>query len=267
MIGHNTAGIKVKINKMMRVLAILMIIYACVHMSCLMVYPFFTDEPEALLSLWSIEMNIVFIFATTLIILIETQITHIHLTEFLLLKQKIEHDLRILCETEQYASMKMHTRIFVCFNIFTAIVDIMNLYRYSIETMIFLCCLTVPKIFCQLRSFQHQLFTGMLHVYIKLVRIKFEECIRNINQNEAMTRALQNHRHFTMNSKKIFNELILSIRIFTTIHRMAHLVNKIFGWSLLVLLMQNFIQLLTFIFWVYLKLYRRDLADITGLMN
>lgn len=270
-ISHGALGIKVKINQMMRVLAIFALIYACMHMSSLLVYPFFTSETEALLNTWSIEMNIIMIFSTTLTILIETQMTHTYLTDFLLLKQKIEHDLRILCdpkqfENEQYKSMKIYTRILFCFSIFTVIVFILNIYRYSMMMVIFTCCLGMARIFGQLRSFQHQLFTGTLHVYIKLVRIKCEECIRNINQNEAMAR-VQNSRHFTMNSNKIFNELILSIRIFANIYRMTHLVNKIFGFSLLVLLLQDFIQLLTFIFWVYLKLYLHQLNDITGLRN
>lgn len=267
-IVRSEAGIKVKINKMMRVLAIIALIYACIHMGSLMVFPFFTDETDALLNTWSIEMNIIMIFSTTLTVLIETQMTHTYLTDFLLLKQKIEHDLRNLCdpkqfEVEQYTSMKIYTRILIFFCIFTMTVYILNIYRYSIIMVIFTCCLAMPRIFGQLRSFQHQLFTRTLYVYIKLVRIKCEECIRNINQNEAMAR-VQNSRHFTMNSRKVFNELILSIRIYATIYRMAHLVNRIFGFSLLVLLLQDFVQLLTFIFWVYLKLYLHQMNDITG---
>lgn len=270
-IVHSEAGIKVKINKIMRVLAIIALIYACIHMGSLMVYPFFTHESEALLNTWSIEVNIIMIFSITLTILIETQMTHTYLTDFLLLKRKIEHDLRVLCdprqfEIEQYASMKIYTRILFCFSTLTVIVYILNVYRYSVMLVIFTCCLAIPRIFGQMRSFQHQLFTRTLHVYIKLVRIKCEECIRHINQNEAMAR-VQNSRHFTMNNKQMFNELILSIRIFATIYQMAHLVNKIFGFSLLVLLLQDFVQLLTFVFWVYLKLYLHQLHDITGLMK
>lgn len=265
----SSGGIQLKINKMMRVFAIIALIYACVHMSALMVYPFFTDETEAFLNTWSIEMNLIPIFSTTLTILIETQVKHKYLSEFLLLKQKVEHDLRILCdpkqfELEQYTSMKIYTRILFWFSIFTVIVYIMNIHRYSIVMVVFTCCLAMPRIFGQLRSFQHQLFTRTLHVYIKLIRMKCQESIQMINQNEEMAR-VQNFRHFTMSSKMIFNDLILSIRISATVYRMAFMVNKMFGFSILVLFLQDFIQLLTFVFWVYLKLYMYQLNDITGL--
>lgn len=265
---RSSGGIKLKVSKVTRVLGILMLIYACVHMGCLMVYPFFTDETEAFLNIWSIEMNLIPIFSTTLTILIEAQIKHSYLTEFLLLKQKIERDLRILCdpkqfEFEQYTSMKMYTRILFCFSVFTVIVYIMNIYRYSVVMVLFTSCLAMPRMFGQLRSFQHQLFTRTLHVYLKLLRMKCQESIRMINQCEEMARE-QNCRHFAMNSKMIFNELILSIRILATIYRMAFMVNKIFGFSILALFLQDFIQLLTFVFWVYLKLYLYQLNDITG---
>lgn len=268
-IVESAAGIKFQYNKTMNILSILMLIYACVHVGTLMAYPFFTNEMEALFSIWSIEINIILLFATTSSILIETRLTHIFLTDFLILKHKIEHDLRILCdpkqfEMEQYSSIKIYTRILLGYAIFSYIVFVLNIYRYGVVTVAFHCLLALPRIFCTFRSFQHQLFTGTLHVYIKLVRIKCEECIQNINQNESMAR-LQNCRHFTMNSTKMFNELLLSLRIFTTIHRMADLVNKLFGFSLLVLLVQDFLQLLTFIFWVYVKLYRRNLESIIGL--
>lgn len=265
---RSSGGIELKISKVMRVFAMLAIIYACVHMVCLMVYPFFTDETEAFLNIWSIEMNIIPIFSTTLTILIESQIKHNYLTEFLLLKQKIERDLRILCdpkqfEFEQYTSMKIYTRILFCFSVFTVIVYIMNIYRFSIVMVIFTCCLAMPRIFGQMRSFQHQLFSRTLHVYIKLLRMKCQESIRTIKQSEELARE-RNCRHFTMNTKLIFNELILSIRILAAIYRMAFMVNKMFGFSILVLFLQDFIQLLTFVFWVYLKLYLYQLNDITG---
>lgn len=265
---HSSGGIELKISKVMRVLGALALIYACVHMTCLMVYPFFTDETAAFLNIWSIQMNIIPIFSTTLIILIDTQIKHSYLTEFLLLKQKIERDLRILCdpkqfEFEQYTSMKIYTRILFSFSIFTVIVFILNIYRYSVVMVLFTCSLAMPRMFCQLRSFQHQLFTRTLHVYIKLLRMKCQESIRMINQSEQMARD-QNCRYFTMNSKMIFNELILSIRILASIYRMAFMVNKMFGFSILSLFLQDFIQLLTFVYWVYLKLYLYQLNDITG---
>lgn len=265
---HDTEGIKLKLNKMKRVLAVIVFIYSSVHMVCLMVYPFYTDETDAFLNVWSIEMNIIPILSTTLTILIEAQTKHVYLSEFLLLKQKVEHDLRILCdanqfEMEQYASMKMYTRIVFGFSAFSVIVYILNIHRYSVVMVIFTCCLAIPRIFGQLRSFQHQLFTRTLHIYIKLIRMKCQELIGMMNQNEEVARA-QNCRHFTMNSKLIFNELISSIRILSTIYRMAIMVNKMFGFSILVLFLQDFIQLMTFIFWVYLKLYLYQLNDITG---
>lgn len=266
-----TVGVKFKVKEVVKSLSILAIIYTCIHTVCLMVYPFFASETESFLNIWSIEMNIIMTFATTLTILIETQMTHGYLIDFLLLKQKIEHDLRILCaskefEVQQYTAMKIYTRILIGFTIFSVLVFIMNAYRYSIEMLIYTFCLVVLKIVGQCRLFQHQLFTGTLHLYIKLIRIKYEQCVGNINQHEAMAR-LQNCRHFTMNSRKIFNELILSIRVFATIYRMANLVNKIFGVSILVLLLQEFVQLLTLTFWVYLKLYHHDFDGITGLQN
>lgn len=265
---HSAGGIELKISKVMRIIGVFAFIFACVYMSTLMVYPFYTDESDEFLNVWSLEMNIVPIFSTTLTILVESQIKHSYLTKFLLLKQKIERDLRILCdpaqfEFEQYTSMKVFTRILFSFSIFTVIVYILNVNRYSIYMVLFTCCLAVPRIFGQMRSFQHQLFTRTLHVYIKLLRMKCQESIRKINQCEESARE-QNCRHFTMDSKMIFNDLILSIRTFATIYRMAYMVNRMFGFSILALFLQDFIQLLTFVFWVYLKLYLYQLNDITG---
>lgn len=266
---QSSSGIRVKFEKKSRILVIIVIIFVFFYFLMMICLRIWVYPRISVLNVWSVVTNISLTFLTTLIILIETQFTAAYLTEMLFLKQKTENDLRTLCNNEQfehekYSSVNIYMRMLAYFLMLAFLVDILSGYGLDNLSQFYCRWLFFPRIFNRFRSFQHRLITGTLYSYIKLVRIKVEECINNIERNESAARQ-QKLPYFTMDSKRIFNDLNLSMRIFTSISRMTYLVNNTFRVSLFMVFFQDFMQLLTHTFWIYSKLFRQDLDGIFGI--
>lgn len=208
---------------------------------------------------------------TCVIIIIETQCCYEYFVQFLVLKQQIENDLTKLCyremyEQEKYLSIRNHLRLFVTFFVFAWTIDILNIFRMDNDptNRFSASCLLIPITYTRIRCFQHHLYTSMLNLYIKLIRLKIESIIIEIDYNESLAKQ-RNQHHFTMNSQKILFELNLIMRIFTTIFEMTSLINKMFRYSMLIIICQTFIEMLANLFAIYYKIYQLSYYHLAGL--
>lgn len=267
-IVHTSTGMNVKFEKSTRLWGLFAMFIVFIYISLLFTSRILLSDTLHILSVYSATLNIMLIFAMCLVSLIESQFLYKFFIDFLYLKQKSERELLILCrnlfEKEKFLFIKRYWRMMLTVQIFMMFVEIVivirgdNLYRF------YCSWLFLPRQFIRFRCLQHTLYTGTLHTYIKLIRLKIEECIGIIDKNEFMARQ-QNRHEFTMNSRKIFNDLNQSMRLFNSIYRMTYLVNKMFGWSLLVLTFEIFTSLMINLFWIYLKLTRQEFYTIPGL--
>lgn len=267
-IVYTSTGLKVEFQKSTRLWGFVVIVFVFIYISVLFISRLILPFTLHVLSAYSASMNIMLIFTMCLTSLTESQFLFQFFIDFLYLKQKTERDMLMLCrelfEREKFLYIKNYVRLLLAVQIFPIFVETVimlrsdNLYRFYSSWLI------LPRLFIRFRCLQHRLYTGTLHTYIKLIRLKIEECIGTIDKNEFMARQ-QNRHEFTMNSRRLFNDLNLSMRLFTSVYRMTYLVNKMFGWSLLVLFFEIFIHLITNLFWIYSKLIRQDFYTIPGL--
>lgn len=264
--------IKIKFKRYSRFFSILGMAAIFLYVSAILIVRIFIFHSESELSIWNEVTNLCGITFTCLIILIETQLTHQHFANFLHLKQKTENDLLELCyrerfQHEKYLYMKNYWRILLAFQLIAWTTEAINIIDMNTDRVLrFYCCsVMIPIMIMRFRCFQHRLYTSTMNFYIKMIRLKIEDSINDIENNESLARQ-QNRKQFTMNSQRIFNDLNLSMKIFTSIFRMTCLVNKMFGFSLLMNIFESFIQLLSNLFWIYSKLYHEDTTNVSGLL-
>lgn len=269
-IVDSPSGIKVKFNKSIRLWAFTVIVLILLYVFVTIILRVFLINVPSSLNIWNESANVFGIIITCLVTLIETQITYQYLTDFLFLKRKIENELLTLCHRKRFDVEKFLfiRRYWITLTIFQGValsMEISNIIRIKDDALWRFHCgwLIVPITITRLRCFQHRLYTGTLQLYVKLVRIKIEDCISEIKLNESLARQ-QKRNNFTMNSKSILKDLNLSMCVFTSIYQMTHLINKMFGFSLLMNIFENFIQLLSNLFWIYSKLFYQDLDNLSG---
>lgn len=270
---QNSNRLKIKFSNSSRLFALFGIFTIFLYVSGVVILRIFVLNSESELTIWNEATNICGIIFTCLVILIETQFTYKYFANFLHLKQKTENDLLTLCyrelfENEKYVYVKNYWRILIIFHLIawtTEAISIINIQKDPLWRF-YCCALLLPTLITRFRYFQHRLYTSTLHFYIKMIRLKIENSINDIDNNETLARQ-QHRQQFTMNSRKIFVDLKLSMDIFTSIFRMSYLVNKMFGLSMLMNIFENFIQLLSNLFWIYSKLYYEDSENVSGLLN
>lgn len=273
-ITRDSHGIKSKFEKSIRFWSFFAIILTILYFIGIIILRFFfIHSSEHDFGLLSEAINICGFMLTCLTIIIETQFTYRELNEFILLKEKLEQELQTLCRRELFENQKYllignYWRSLIVFQIIAWLAEILNIFSLQKNQMwrFYCCCLVIPIMITRFRYFQHRLYTGTLHSYIKMIRIKFDRCNKEIDPNGFSARH-RNQKCFTLNTKKIFTDFNLSMSVFSSISQMASLVNRMFGVSLLMSLLGNFVQLLSNLFWIYMKLHREDLAGLTGLKD
>lgn len=271
-IAQNTDRLETKFKKSTRFFALLGIVVIFLYVAGIVILRIFVLNSKSELSIWNEVTNICGITITCLVILIETQFTYEHFADFLYLKEKTENDLLTLCyrevfENEKYLYIRCYWRILITFQLIAWTTEVINILDIQRDPLWRFYCfsLIIPIMITRFRCFQHRLYTSTLNFYIKMIRLKIEDSINDIDNNEALARQ-QRCQQFNMNSRKIFIDLNLSMHIFTSIFRMTYLVNKMFEFSLLMNIFENFIQLLSNLFWIYTKLYHENTENISGLL-
>lgn len=271
-ITRDSHGLKSKFERSVRFwtfFAIILTILYFIGITILRV--FFIHSSENDFGFLSEAINICGYMLTCLAIIIETQFTYREFNEFILLKEKLEQELQTLCrrelfENQKYLFINNYWRSLIVFQLIAWLAEILNIFSLQKNQLwrFYCCCLVIPIMLTRFRCFQHRLYTGTLHSYIKMIRMKFDGCIKEIDPN-GFSASHRNQKRFTLNTKKIFTDFNLSMSVFSSISQMASLVNRMFGVSLLMSLLGNFVQLLSNLFWIYMKLHREDLAGLTGL--
>lgn len=266
----NSKKLKTKFEKSKRFFAILGVIAIFLYLFGILIFRILILNPVSELSIWTEVSNVCGVLLVCLVILIETQLTHQHFANFLRLKQKTESDLLTLCyrdvyENEKYLYIRKYWRLFFTFQVIAWTTDVLNIIDIQRDPLwrFYCCILILPIMISRFRCFQHRLYTSTLNFYVRMIRLKIEDSINDIDNSESLAR-LQHHQQFTMNSKKVFIELNSSMNIFTSIFRMTNLINKMFGFSLLMNVIGNFIQLLSNLFWIYTKLFHQDTENLAG---
>lgn len=271
-IARDSERLETKFKNSSRFFALLGIVTIFLYVTGIVILRIFVLNPKSELNIWNEVTNICGITLTCLVILIETQFTHEHYADFVHLKEKTENDLLTLCyreviENEKYFHIKCYWRMLITFQLIAWTTEVINIFDIQRDPLwrFYCCSLIIPIMITRFRCFQHRLYTSTLNFYIKMIRLKIEDSINDIDINESLARQ-QHRQQFTMNSRKIFIDLNLSMHIFTSIFRMTYLVNKMFGFSLLMNILENFIQLLSNLFWIYTKLYHENTENISGLL-
>lgn len=266
-----STGIKIKLSESAPFWSFFAVICTLIYIASIIILRVFYFQLESEVGVWNEITSAGCILLTCIAILIETQFTHKYFADFLHLKQKTEDELLALCnreifEYEKYVYVKYYQKMILSFFIIVFIKEIINLFNPETDELwkFYSWCLLIPTTFTRLRYFQHRLLTNSLLFYIKMIRIKIQSSIDDINNEEAVARE-QRLFQITANSRKILDELNSAMRILTSIYRMTYLMNKIFGLSLLVSVFENFNRLLTYLFWLYSKLYRHEWNNSEGL--
>lgn len=269
-INKNPAHLKVEFVKSIRYYSFIIILLIIVYLLTIIILRVFCLHPSSDLGVWNESSNLTFVLSTCLVIFIETQFTFKPFMRFLLIKQDTERDLLMLCsdqkfDNEKYQLVKEYWKLLITFQAFSLILDLWNLFRIRNDILWFFycCCLMLPTMFTRLRCFQHRFYTSTIHFYVKLVRIKMQQYVLEMEFKERLAKE-QGQKEFSINGVRFLKDLYLSKRIFTSAFQMAYLVNKMFGFSLLMNVIENFVQLLCNLFWIYSKLHRQELDHLPG---
>lgn len=268
---QSSYGLKIKVKnsilKWMNITIVLLFCYIFVMESMrFALFPKYTT-----FDILSEITNVTLPYFTSLVILIETHFTLVHFQELLFLKQKTEENLQKLCnreqfECEKYSSIKLYMIILFGYHIFTLILEAIT-EPISVNLALFYSLwLLLPRTLNRCRYFQHCLFTSTLHLYIKLLRNKIEECTNNIEQNETAD-SQDDLQQFVLESKRISSDLNLAMEIFSSVSRMAYSVNKTFGTSLFLLFVQDLIMFLSHIVWMLNSINLNKNEDALGEYN
>lgn len=268
-IQQRSSELIVKFERKIRLWSIGVIVFVLIYLAIMVCLRLCLLSNLKLIRIWSIITHIEFTFSTCLIILIETQFSHKHHIELLILKEKTENAVRKLCSHEQleqqkYSAVKTCLIVLVTFLTFTLTIQFATLHGFDTLSIFYALWLMLPRVYNRLRSFHYIYISGTLYSFIKLVRIKVEECINEIEQSNQSDRQLF---EIKINLTRIFNDLNSSMKIYSSVARMAFLMKKVFGFSMFMLFLQDSTSLLTHFFWVYSKLFYRDLNGIPGSIN
>lgn len=259
-----------KLKKIYRLWALLVTVSLCSYGLGFFLIRSYLVNLTSSLSIWNEATNFFGVMLTCVSVFIETQLTHKRYLKFLYLKQKTDDQLQILCrrklfEDEKYNFIHKYWHTFLIFLVVSCVLEIFIIIRVHHDKlwMLFWSCLMVPLMFTRLRCLQHPFYTGTLHLYVRLIRLQIDGNIEEIEYHQAMCRKLK-QKEFILNSEKIFNDLCLAKRIYSSIHEMSLHINKMFAISLLINLIENFVQLLSNLFWIYSKLHHQDLDNLLG---
>lgn len=265
-----SVGLKSILSKSAQLWSLFAIFGILIYIAIIAILRVFWAHGKAELGVWSEVTDVCSVMIPCLVILIETQFTQKYFADFLLLKQKTEHELLALCnreiyEHEKYTHLKSYQKMILIFFIFAWVTEIIYLFDTETDLLFrfYSWSLLLPITFTRLRFFQHRLLTNSLIFYLKMIRIKIQNAIDDISGREALARE-QRLFQFTVNSRKTFNDLNEAMRIFTSIFRMTDLMNQMFGISLLIIIFEIFTQMLFYVFWLYSKLYHEDLNNLEG---
>lgn len=269
-IDRNSTKTKIKYRKSSRLFAILAINLILLYICGIVIIRVFYLNSQSELRIWSEVLNVCGIFMTCLIIIIETQFTYKYFSDFLHMKENIEIELKSLCcrnlfETEKFLYIKDFWRYLLFSQILGTTIDIVNLINIRRDTVwrFYVACFILPITINRFRNFQHQLYTKTLNFYIKMIRVRIEQSINDLDNNGVLVKQ-QYQQQFNMINEKIFNDLKSSMHIFTCIFRMTCIVNKILGFSLLIRILSVLVHLFSSLFWIYSKIYFDDLQNVTG---
>lgn len=257
-----------KYTKSIRFVFFLIVPAILIYLFSIILLRIFWLHPNSALGFWNESSNLCFVMSTCLVIFIETQFTYQQFVRFLLIKQNAENDLLALCsrdsfDGEKYSFINQYWKLLIAFQIFAWILEIFNIFRIRDDPlwMFYCCCLILPMIFTRFRCLQHRFYTGTVNFYVKMIRIKMQQYLIEVEQKKLLARE-QNQHQFTFDSVRFFHDICLSKRIFTSAFQMTYLVNKMFGLSLLMNVIENFVQLLSNLFWIYSKLHHQELEHL-----
>lgn len=233
---------------------------------------FLIDSSKSDVSFWSEATHFCGFMSACLVILIESYATHECFSEFIMLNGIMENELKIVCcrelyEREKYLFIRNFRRKFVIFQLLTWTAELLNILSIQSDPVWKFCCLTLvlPIIFTRIRCFQHRLCTGILNIYVKLIRMKFGKCTKSIDYKEILARE-QNQKRFMLTTTQIRITFNQSMQAYHRIFQMTALVNKMFGYSIFIILLVNFLQLLLNLIWIYWNLYELDLNGLPGMV-
>lgn len=208
--------------------------------------------------------------STCLVILIESQFTYRHFIRFTIIKQNIEENLVKMCSDELFSAQKFafvaeYSKLLIFLQLFSWSLNLWTLFRIRNNPNLFFSCFCImfPTMYTRLRCLQHRFYTSMIFAYVKMIRTKIQDFIFDLEDKELIARQHGKYQ-FKINSLKIMQDLNLSKRIFTSVFQMTYLINKIFGFSLLMNIFENFVHLLSHLFWIYFKLHREELDHLLG---
>lgn len=267
-ITRDPLHIKIKFIHSIRYISFVVILSIFIYLLTIIIVRIFCINPSSNLNIWNESSNLCLVLSTCLAIFIETQFTYGKFLQFLSLQQKTERDLSMLCtremfDGEKYLFIKQYWKLLISFQIFEWILDLWHLFRIWNDPLWLFHCISMmlPTMFTRLRCLQHRFYTSTIYFYVKLIRIQIQQHEYEIESKESLAK-LQGQKEFVLNSVKLYHDLCLSKRIFTSIFQMTHLVNKMFGFSLLMNVIENFVQLLSNLFWIYTKLHRQQLEHL-----
>lgn len=120
-----------------------------------------------------------------------------------------------------------------------------------------------PAFALRIRGLQNMFYVDLIKEMLLILNVKLEELIQlgggEISEwNNNMIMLVEQHKnqskHRSLNKKQVYNEILLMKQIYGKIWDVCNLINDSFGWSLLLITTQNFIEFTSNGYWLFLSL-------------
>jgi hypothetical protein len=222
---------------------------------------FFTENQHPTIGSFNDILKFLTIFLTHIVILNECLVTRENYVE---IEEKIQDTNQMLAgigidlkELQQSFCERFAKKFLLCFVISWAvevkiIVGSLNNVQWTKIWFVTIISLMITRS----RHLQHTFYIDNLAYRTKVIK----KHLKQIVQKSMVQDYFQSAHHMD----QVFGELKLTKNIYNNLWETAELINRSFGYSQLMNLMQNFIQLTCDLYWIYSVLYKNNFINVWG---
>lgn len=219
---------------------------------------------------WNDLVNFGGLMCACVVIVVEANRKNGAFIRFICVKRRIEQELRKIYGPKLYDAKKgvfldKYWKMFVRYQIVLGFLEIfIMIFVYDLPVWILYCLgHALPMSFLRLRFFQHYFHVLTIHFYIQLIHEHVERYILAFDHLEELVEQ-QNGSFIEFDTQTMVFELRLIKHLFSLINDMANLINELFSFSMLSILMVNFLLFFINLLWMYVELNDRYLYCAIG---
>lgn len=219
---------------------------------------------------WNDFINSDGIMIACIVIVIEANSKKANFMHLIRVKCRIERELRKMCGSRLYDAKKMdflekYWKLFVRFQVVVGLLEIFIILAvYNFQLWILYCIAhAIPITYLRLRFFQHYFHVLSVQFYLQLIYEHVERYIHAFDHLEEMVE-LRNSSFIEFDTRTMIYELDLIKDLYNVINEMANLVNGLFNFSMLSILIVNFLLFSTNLLWMCVVLSDQNLYSTIG---